>query len=148
LIVDAFGALEKYRSHCIVCDFGSATTIQLIGADRHFYGTVICPGLQTSAEGLFSKAAQLTGVEFSGDFRVLGTSTREAMLSGIIRGHALMIDGFVSKIREEFSTLNPIKVVATGGIAKLVSRFSELIEVVDETLTLDGLDLVCDRLSR
>ncbi|MCF7911962.1 MAG: type III pantothenate kinase [Candidatus Cloacimonetes bacterium] len=147
LLVDAFAALEKYRCNCIVCDFGSATTIQLTGADGYFYGTVICPGLQTSAEGLVSKAAQLTGVDFGGEFGLLGTSTREAMLSGIIRGHALMIDGFILQLREEFSTLNPIKVVATGGIAKLVSRFSKLIDVVDETLTLDGLALIIGRVS-
>jgi type III pantothenate kinase len=148
LLVDAFGAIEKYRTSCIVCDLGSATTIQLVSSDRHFHGTIICPGLQNSAEGLVSKAAQLTGIDLAGEFGVLGTSTREAMLSGIIRGHALMIDGFISAIRNEFITLNPIKVVATGGIAKLVSRFSVLIDVVDETLTLDGLDLICERLSR
>lgn len=146
LIVDAYGVIEKYCMNSLVCDFGSATTLELIGADRHFYGTVICPGLQTSAEGLVSRAAQLTGVEFSGEFGILGISTREAMLSGIIRGHALMIDGFISEIRNEFSTLNPIKVVATGGIAKLVSRYSKFIDVVDESLTLDGLDLICQRM--
>ena len=146
LLVDAFAAIEKYCINCVVCDFGSATTIQLVGVDRHFYGTIICPGLQTSAEGLVSKAAQLTGVDFGEDFGLLGTSTREAMLSGIIRGHALMIDGFISQLRNEFHTLNPIKVVSTGGIAKLVSSYSELIEVVDETLTLDGLALICERL--
>jgi len=145
LLVDAFSAVEKYRSNCIVCDFGSATTIQLTGLNRHFYGTVICPGLQTSAEGLVNKAAQLTGVDFGGEFGLLGTSTGEAMLSGIIRGHALMIDGFIKQLRDEFSTLNPIKVVATGGIAKLVSKYSELIDVVDETLTLDGLALILER---
>jgi type III pantothenate kinase len=120
--------------------------VQLVGADRYFYGTVICPGLQMSAESLVKGAAQLTGVEFTGEFSLLGTSTREAMLSGIIRGHALMIDGFITKIKAENINLNPIKVVATGGIAKLVSRYSELIEVVDETLTLDGLNLACERL--
>ena len=145
LLVDAFAAVEKYSTNCVVCDFGSATTLQLVGADRHFYGTIICPGLQTSAEGLVIKAAQLTGVDFGEKFGLLGTSTREAMLSGIIRGHALMIDGFISLLRNEFHTLKPIKVVSTGGIAKLVSSYSELIEVVDETLTLDGLALICDR---
>lgn len=142
LIVDAYAALKKYCTNIIICDFGSATTVQLIGSNGYFYGTVICPGLQMSVESLVKGAAQLSGIELGGEFRVLGTSTKEAMLSGIIRGHALMIDGFISEIREEFKTLNPIKVVATGGIAKLVSNYSRLIEEVDETLTLDGLDLI------
>lgn len=144
LIVDAFAAKEKYKCNCIVCDLGSATTLQLVGADGYFYGTVISPGLVTSADSLIKKAAQLTGIELSDEMPLLGKNTREAMLSGILRGHALMIDGFISQIREEFSTLNPIKVVATGGIAKLVSRFTRFIDVVDETLTLDGLNLISE----
>jgi len=148
LLVDAYAAFTKYRSNCIICDLGSATTIQLVGADGKFYGTVISPGLMTSADSLIKKAAQLTGIELSDEMPLLGKNTREAMLSGILRGHALMIDGFISQIREEFSTLNPIKVVATGGIAKLVSRFTRFIDVVDETLTLEGLNGIAEFQSR
>ena len=148
LLVDAFAVLEKYKTNSIVCDLGSATTIQLVGSDGYFYGTVISPGLITSSDSLTKTAAQLTEIKLSDEMPLLGKNTRDAVLSGIIRGHALMIDGFVSQIREEFSTLNPIKVVATGGIAKLVSRFTRFIDVVDETLMLDGLNRIAERQSR
>ena len=145
LIVDAFIAKEKYKTNCIICDFGTATTIQLVGEDGYFYGTVIAPGIKTSADSLFFKTAQLSKIELQTPKSILGTSTKDALLSGIIKGSTFMIDGIIRQIKKEFNNLENIKVIATGGLAHLISEDSEEIEIIDENLTLDGLNLICLR---
>ena len=145
LIVDAFIAKEKYKTNCIICDFGTATTIQLVGADGYFYGTVIAPGIKTSADSLFLKTAQLSKIELQTPKSILGTNTKDSLLSGIIYGSIFMIDGIIRQIKKEFNNLENIKVIATGGLAHLVSEDSEEIEIIDENLTLDGLNLICLR---
>ncbi len=145
LIVDAFIAREKYKANCIVCDFGTATTIQLVGADGYFYGTVIAPGIKTSADSLFLKTSQLSEVKLQTPKNILGTNTKDALLSGIIKGSTFMADGIIRQIKKEYSNLENIKVIATGGLAHLISEDSEEIEIIDENLTLDGLNLICLR---
>ncbi|RLC53097.1 MAG: type III pantothenate kinase [Candidatus Cloacimonadota bacterium] len=145
LLVNAFAAKEIYRENCIVCDFGTATTIQLVGADGFFYGTVISPGVITSAANLFKKASLLSNVELKPPQKVLGTSTEDALLSGILSGNTFMIDGFISAIRDEYKHLGTIKAVATGGIAGLICQNSRKIDLINKNLTLDGLNLICQR---
>jgi type III pantothenate kinase len=145
LVVNAFAAKEKYQQNCIVCDFGTATTMQLVGKDGFFYGTVIMPGVMISATRLFDKAALLTNIDLEAPTTLLGTNTQDSLLSGIIRGNAFMIDGFIRKIKEEHSNLKPIKVIATGGISQLICQQSEEIDEIDENLTLTGLNRICER---
>ncbi|HNW99793.1 MAG TPA: type III pantothenate kinase [Candidatus Cloacimonadota bacterium] len=147
LLVNAFIAKEKYLTHCIICDFGTATTIQLVGKDGTFYGTVIAPGVMTSASTLFSKAALLSSIELEKPRKTIGTSTKDALLSGIVTGHALMVDGLIRKIRQEFSSLGEIKAIATGGISSLICQECKEIDLIDKTLTLEGLYRISCRLN-
>ncbi|MBM4403570.1 MAG: type III pantothenate kinase [Candidatus Cloacimonetes bacterium] len=139
LIVNAFSAVHKYKTSCIICDLGTATTIQLVTASGEFYGTIIAPGLRTGASFLFERAALLSEIELTSPNVLLGTNTRDALLSGIIHGHANMIERFIEKIRSENSDLAPITAIATGGIADLIKPLTASVDVVDKTLTLDGL---------
>ncbi|MDY6914926.1 MAG: type III pantothenate kinase [Candidatus Cloacimonadota bacterium] len=145
LVVNAFAAKEKYRTNCIICDFGTATTIQLVGKDGFFYGTVIMPGVMISASQLFTKAALLTNIDLKAPETLLGTNTKDSLLSGIIRGNAFMLDGFIRKIKQEYIKLKPLQVIATGGISPLICQQSEEIDVIDKILTLDGLNRICEK---
>jgi len=140
LIVNAYAAKEKYKQNCIVCDFGTATTVQLIGADGFFYGTSIIPGVMTAASSLFSKASKLSGIQLTEPKKLLGTNTTDALVSGIVYGNAFLIDEFIRRIRKEYQHLNPIKAIATGGIAGLIEKSSNEIEIIDKNLLLDGLN--------
>jgi type III pantothenate kinase len=139
LLVNAYTAKEKYQTNCIICDFGTATTLQLVGKDGTFYGVIIAPGVMTSASTLFSKAALLSSIELETPTKTIGTNTRDGLLSGIVTGHSLMVDGFIRKIRQEYSYLGEIRAIATGGISSLICQECREIDVIDKTLTLEGL---------
>ncbi|HHE37442.1 MAG TPA: type III pantothenate kinase [Candidatus Cloacimonetes bacterium] len=143
LIVNAFAAREFYQTNCIICDFGTATTIQLIGKDGHFYGTVISPGVITSSSNLIKKASLLSDIRLVSPKNILGTTTKDALLSGILTGNALMIDGFIREIRSAYKKLGEIKAIATGGISDLICKNSKEIDIIDKELTLNGLNYIC-----
>jgi type III pantothenate kinase len=148
LIVNAYAVWRKYRSPAIVCDLGTATTLQLVGDDGSFHGTIIAPGLVTSLNQLADNAALLARIELESPKALLGTCTRDAMLSGSITGHALMIDGLVERIRTEYAHLGKIVSVITGGIAPLVYPATSRIDLLDRHLTLDGLALIAQKFTR
>ncbi len=146
LIVNAFAAWKKYKSNCIICDLGTATTVQLVGSDGTFNGTAILPGLITGAHNLFEKAAQLSNIQLESPKTTLGLTTKDALLSGLIKGHAFALDGFINEIKQIYYTNKPIITIATGGISSLVAEQSKSIEIVDKVLTLDGLFLIAKKL--
>lgn len=139
-IVDAVGAVAKYGAPCIVVDFGTATTFNAINSAGEFIGGAISPGLMTCSEALFARAAKLPRVEFARPEKVIGSSTVEAMQSGIYHGYAGLVDGVLGKMLEAIG--GKPQIVATGGLAPLIAPASQYIDHVDETLTLDGLRLV------
>ncbi len=141
LIVNAYAAWKKYNTTCIIVDFGTATTIQLVSSEGKFMGAIIAPGIKTGSSELFDKAALLSEIELSTPLHTLGTNTHEALLSGIIKGHALMTDSFIRQLSLEYQELSPIKAIATGGISDLIVPLIPSIDVLDKTLTLDGLHL-------
>ena len=143
LIVNAYSAWKKYGTNCIICDLGTATTIQLVGSDGYFYGTIIAPGVVISSANLFQKASLLTKIQLETPEHTLGTTTRDALLSGIIKGHSLMLDSFIRKIKEEYNRLRDFKVIMTGGIAQLLGQNLEEMAIIDKTLTIDGLFRIC-----
>ncbi|MCK4956933.1 MAG: type III pantothenate kinase, partial [Candidatus Cloacimonetes bacterium] len=145
LIVNAFAAKEKYQTNCIVCDFGTATTIQLVGEDGHFYGTVIAPGVITSAANLFSSASMLSNIQLTSPNKILGINTKDALLSGIVTGNTLMVDGIIKRIRTEYKDLGEIKAIATGGMSEMICENSTEIDIIDKTLTLEGLNYICQK---
>ncbi|HEV2706371.1 MAG TPA: type III pantothenate kinase [Pyrinomonadaceae bacterium] len=142
-IVDAVAAVEKYGAPCIVVDFGTATSFEAINERRQYLGGVITPGITISSEALFQRAARLPPVEIKRPARVIGASTIASIQSGLYYGYAGLVDGILRRMIEELG--GRAYVVATGGLAPLISAGSELIDAVDDTLTLDGLRLIYER---
>ena len=145
-IVDAVAAMNKYGTPCIVVDFGTATTFNAVSKDGEFLGGAISPGLFTCADALFARAAKLPRVEFVRPPAAVGTSTVEAMQSGIYYGYAGLVDGVLARMLEDMGAVS--RIVATGGLATRIADASQYIDAIDETLTLDGLRIVYERSAR
>ena len=127
-------------------DFGTATNIEVIDRDGRFRGGVIAPGVQTSANALFTHGAQLPDIALVAPPAVIGTNTVEAIQSGIMLGEADRVDGLVRRIFDQLGY--SAKVIATGGLAPVVERYSSTIDEVNTELTLEGLRLIADRAYR
>jgi type III pantothenate kinase len=112
----------------------------VIDADGAYLGGAIAPGLETSAEALFRKAARLSNVDLVDPGRVIGRNTRESVQAGLLVGQAAMIDGLVRRTWLELGQVTPV--VATGGLAERMSELCETVTDVDPDLTLKGLLLV------
>lgn len=143
-IVNAIAAVQEFGAPVIIVDFGTATTLDVISPDGAYVGGVIAPGVETSAEALFSRAARLAEVDLEPPAKVIGSNTRTAIQSGLMLGEAAMIDGLVARIREELGAPEAT-CVATGGLAATMAPLCETIEHVDPDLTLRGLALLYAR---
>lgn len=144
-IVDAVAAIHKYDAPCIVVDFGTATTFNAINEHRQYLGGVITPGIMISSDALFERTAKLPRVDIRRPHKVIGSSTMRAMQSGLYHGYVGLVDGVLKKMIEELG--GKPRIVATGGLAQLIATGSEYIDVVDDTLTLEGLRLVYERVA-
>lgn len=144
-IVAAFAAAEKYGKPCIVCDFGTATTIDAVNSDGEFLGGVIVAGMNLLADALFQKTSKLPKIEIKKAETVIGTSTIEAIQSGIYFGYIGLTDGIVERMIGELN--EKPKVIATGGLALIIADDSALIEIFDENLMLDGLRLIYEKIN-
>jgi type III pantothenate kinase len=140
-IVNAVAAYHEFPQSLIIVDFGTATTFDVVSARGEYLGGAITPGINISCEALFHKASRLSRVEIDGEpGKAIATNTRGAMHSGIIYGYAGMVDGLVRVIKRELG--GTAKVIATGGLAKIIAPYTESIEITDELLTLKGLYLI------
>lgn len=136
-LANAVSAFARYGTACVVVDFGTATTLDVVSATGEYVGGVIAPGLETSLEALSSRAARLINVDLVPPPRVVGRSTVEAMQSGLVYGTVDQVDGLVRRAVEELDP--PVAVVATGGLAELVVPLSSQITDHVPELTLEGL---------
>lgn len=141
IIVNSVSAYNKYGGPVVVIDFGTATTFDIISEKCDLIGVVIAPGIKTSLEGLATKTAQLPMVELDAPKTVIGKNTKHCMQAGIIFGFAGLVENILRKIKKELN-LNEIKVVATGGLGEIIAKEVKMINLVDRTLTLDGLRLI------
>lgn len=148
-IVNAVAAREKYgradSTPLIVVDFGTGTTFDVISAAGEYLGGVISPGIGISAEALFQRAARLPRVDVRKPAAVIGQNTVNAMQSGLFYGYVEMVDGLVRRMRKELEGGDRAVVIATGGLADVISGESASIQHVDANLTLDGLRLIWTR---
>lgn len=143
-IVNAVAAYERFHGGLIVVDFGTATTFDCVTPKGEYLGGVIAPGIQISADALFSRAAKLPRVEIQRPAKVVGRNTQHSMQSGIVFGYVGLVDGLVERIIEE-TAFPSCAVVATGGLARMIAPLSRTIQDVDDDLTLTGLRILHER---
>jgi type III pantothenate kinase len=142
-IVNAVAAYDRLGSGCIVVDFGTATTWDVVTPKGEYLGGVIAPGVHISSEALYAHAAKLPRVEIAKPAKIVGRNTIASMQSGLFYGYVGMVDAVVEKIRSEVDF--EARCLATGGLARLFAGQSKAIEDTDEMLTLRGLKILFER---
>lgn len=142
-IVNAVAAVAEYGAPLIIVDLGTATTFCAVNEDGLYLGGAICPGINISTEALYQNAAKLPKVEFAKPEAIVGRNTVMAMQSGLYYGYIGLIDGLVTRMKQEFKKAP--RVIATGGLADYISKDSHTIDHVDNDLTLKGLRIIFER---
>jgi type III pantothenate kinase len=143
-LVNAVAAYDQVKSTCIVVDFGTAITYDVVSAAGEYLGGIITPGAEISIDALYDRAAKLPKVELSEPRSLIGKSTVDAIRSGIVYGFAGQVEGIVRRLRGELG--ESTTVIATGGLAEVLVPFiRETIDEVDDLLTLTGLRLIWER---
>jgi len=139
-IANAIAAKERFGAPVIVVDFGTSTNFDIVAPEGDYVGGVLAPGIETSMDALFARAARLVKVDYVEPPSVIGKTTAGGLQSGLVYGFAGQVDGIVEAIRGELGADAPV--VATGGLAELIAPHSKTISSVEPYLTLDGLRLV------
>ena len=143
-IVDAVGAYELYGGPVLVIDFGTATTYDLILEDGSFVAGVTSPGIRLSANALWQGTAKLPKFEILKPKSILAKETISSMQAGLVYGYIGQTEYIIKKVKEE-AKLKEMKVVATGGLGKIIADETDMIEVYDNRLTLKGLRLIYEK---
>ncbi|MBC7900147.1 MAG: type III pantothenate kinase [Saprospiraceae bacterium] len=149
-LIAAFAAARKYGKPCIICDFGTAATIDAVSSNGEYLGGIIAPGMAVMAEVLHLKTSKLPRVEIAKPDKVIGNSTVGSIQSGIFYGYIGLVDGIIRRMIGELAlplqetgvSNEKLRIIATGGFARLIADNSQVIEIVDENLMLDGLHFV------
>ena len=140
-IVNAVAVSHLYKTPAIVVDMGTATTFDIINDKKEFIGGIITPGMKIQAKSLSKYTSKLPLLDIEPSDSVIGKNTQEAILSGIVRGHACMIEGLLKECEKELEE-KPF-IIATGGYSKLISSYmSKPFDCIDEDLTLKGLNII------
>ena len=139
-LVNAVSAVKKYGSPLIIIDIGTATTFDVIDAEGAYRGGAIFPGIKVAMEALFQKASKLPRVDIVRPEKAIGTNTVMSMQSGAVRGYAGAIQGIVREMMEEIG--GTCRVVATGGMGRMMAEYCDTITDVDANLTLTGLRMI------
>ena len=143
-IVDAVAAYEKYGGPILVLDFGTATTYDYVTADGSFAAGITAPGIRTSAKALWEDTAKLPEIEIMKPKSILAQETISSMQAGLVYGQIGQTEYIIRKVKEE-TGIADMKVVATGGLGRIISEETDLIDIYDSSLTLDGLYFIYKR---
>ncbi len=141
-LVNAVAAYERFKSACVVVDFGTGINFDAVSEAGEYLGGAIAPGVEISLTALVERAARIGRIDLEEPETAIGRSSRAAIQSGVIFGFAGLIDGVVRRIEDE---LDQVRLLATGGLAAVIVPFTETIDEVDEMLTLKGLRLIHER---
>jgi type III pantothenate kinase len=139
-IADAAAVQRLYGGPACVVDFGTATTFDAISPEGDYLGGAISPGIGIAAEALFMRAAKLPRVDLQRPPTAIGRNTTDAMQSGLLFGYVALVEGMVDRFRQELGS--EMKVIATGGLAEIISAETDTIQVVAPWLTLEGLRII------
>jgi type III pantothenate kinase len=146
-LVNAIAAYDRFNGPCAVVDFGTAVTFDVVSGDGEYLGGVIGPGLEISMEALAARTAKLPPIELSEGLAegesVIGKTTQASIQSGVVYGFAGAIDGIARRVESELG--DGVSFIATGGHANVIIPFCEMIDEVDDLLTLRGLQLIHER---
>jgi type III pantothenate kinase len=141
-LVNAVAAYERFKTACVVVDFGTGINFDAVSEAGEYLGGAIAPGVEISLTALVERAARIGRIDLEEPETAIGRSSRAAIQSGVIFGFAGLIDGVVRRIEDE---LDQVQLLATGGLAAVIVPFTETIDEVDEMLTLKGLRLIHER---
>lgn len=139
-IVDAAAVQRLYGGPACVVDFGTATTFDAIAENGDYLGGAISPGIGIAAEALFLRTAKLPRVDLQPPPQAIGRNTVHAMQSGLLFGYVSLVEGMAARFRRELG--ENMKVIATGGLAELISSQTSAIDIIAPWLTLDGLKII------
>lgn len=143
-IVDAVAAYEKYGGPVLVLDFGTATTYDLITEAGEFTAGITAPGIRISSEALWKQTAKLPNIEIKKPKSILAQETISSMQAGLMYGQIGQTEYIIRKVKEE-SGIQNLKVVATGGLGRIIADETDAIDIYDSTLTLDGLRILYEK---
>jgi type III pantothenate kinase len=139
-LVDAVAAYRLYGGPACIVDFGTATTFDAISPDGDYLGGAIAPGIGIASQALFQRTAMLPRVQLARPPAAIGRNTTHAMQSGLLFGYVSLVEGMVARFRKE---LGPdTRVIGTGGLAEIIARETDVLQILAPWLTLDGLRMV------
>lgn len=143
--VNAIGAHAKYQGDLIVVDFGTATTFDAIDFNGAYKGGIIAPGINLSLDALVGNTAKLPRIAIRSpdSDSVIGRNTEDQMLIGVFWGYVAMMEGLIARMRAEIG--RPAKVIATGGLAILFDKHTDIFDAVDADLTLEGMAILAEK---
>jgi len=139
-VCDAVAVLKLYGGPACVVDFGTATTFNAITKEGEYLGGAITAGVNLAAESLFTHAAKLPRIDLQRPPSVIGRNTTHAMQSGLLFGYVSMVEGMVTRFRSELGS--EMKVIATGGMAEVIAKETQVVNFIAPWLTLDGLRMI------
>jgi type III pantothenate kinase len=142
-LVNAVAGFEQVGGPCVIVDFGTAVTHDVVSAGGEYLGGVIFPGVEISLEALSERAAALPKIDLTEPRGLIGKTTVDAIRSGVLYGFAAMVDGILARLRAELGA--ETRAIATGGLAGIVVPYCQAIDEVDDLLTLTGLRLIWER---
>ena len=142
-LVNGVAAYQQYGGPCVVVDLGTAITFDVVSGEAEYLGGIICPGIGISIDALFQRTARLPKVDFRAPDKLIGTNTVGSIQSGLYWGSIGMIDGILHRLIAELGA--GTRTVATGGQASLIVKGSSYLTVVNENLTLEGLEIIWRR---